>query len=373
MDKSGIKIASLNCEGLHNLRKQKLIQEYCKREKIDVLFLQETHINSQKQATEISKILGGKTFWTFGTNRSRGCAICIFDNFEFTVDKFIKDFEGRLIFVDITIDDRSFRLINIYCPNDDKDRAEFFQNCIQYVNTSRVVIMGGDMNSIFNLRLDKVGGNDRSGLITAPLQRDILNKFDLVDIFRKKHPKKVITTYHGPNNISSRLDRFYISKSVESDVDVCSVLPFCMSDHDMIVINFTDFTNITFGPGYWKMNTSVLSDRAYRTAFIDFFHDNLIDEVTLDWWDFFKDQVKKFTIEYCKKKDGIRRSVYSGLSSEYENLVIAENINPGQYTEQLVVLKKKILDFENSLMDGVKIRSKIGHLENNEKPTRYFF
>ena len=38
--------------------------------------------------------------------------------------------------------------------------------------------MGGDMNSIFNLQLDKVGGNDRSGLITAPLQRDILKKLN---------------------------------------------------------------------------------------------------------------------------------------------------------------------------------------------------
>ena len=43
-----------------------------------------------------------------------------------------------------------------------------------------------------------------------------------------------------------------------------------MSDHYMIVLDFKNFTHITFGTGYWKMNTSILTDRAYRAAFIDF-------------------------------------------------------------------------------------------------------
>ena len=373
MDSTGLKIASLNCEGLHDRRKQVLVRDYCRAENINVLFLQETHINSEKLATDISTLFQCKIFWTFGTNRSRGCAICIFDNFDFKVDRFFRDFEGRLLYVDLTVGERFFRLLNVYCHNDDKDRAEFFQHCIQYLSTNKVIIFGGDMNSILNMQLDKVGGNDRSGLITAPIQRDILKNFDLVDIFRKKHPRKVITTYHGPNNISSRLDRFYISKSVESDVDVCSVIPFCMSDHDLIVIEFKNFTNVTFGRGYWKMNTSIFSDRAYRQAFREFCDQNIIEDVSLNWWDFFKEEVKKFTIKYCKQKSKIRRAVYQELRQEYEQISVSENVHPGQYTEQLLVLKKKILDFENSLLDGAKIRSKVNILENNEKPSRYFF
>ena len=368
-----LNFCSLNCEGLHNRQKQVLVRNYCKDKKIDILFLQETHINSKQLTSEITKIFDCQTFWTFGTNRSKGCAIFIFNNNDITVDRHYHDFDGRLLFVDVTLDDRCFRLINVYCPNDDKDRAEFLQNSIQYLSTNKTVIWGGDFNSIFNLSLDKVGGNDRSGVITAPLQRDILDKFDLVDIFRKKNPKKVITTYHGPNDISTRLDRFYISKSVECDIVETTVLPFCMSDHDMIMISFKDFSNVNFGKGYWKMNTSVLNDRTFRFEFTAFFHARIVDDITIEWWDMFKENIKQFIIDYCKRKSRVKRSVYNQLSAEYRQLVISENLDPGQYTEQLIVLKKKIFDFENSMYEGAKIRSKANVLDCNEKPSRYFF
>ena len=90
------------------------------------------------------------------------------------------------------------------------------------------------------------------------------------------------------------------------------------------------------GKSYWKFNTSVLSDRALRLESLAFCHSYIVGDITLEWLDCFQEKIKLF-IGYCKRKSKINRAVFKRLCYEYKELVIAENIDPGNYTEQLIV------------------------------------
>ena len=50
-----LKIASLNCNGLRSSKKQDLIRDFATRNKIDILFLQETFVDNFKLAKSIEQ------------------------------------------------------------------------------------------------------------------------------------------------------------------------------------------------------------------------------------------------------------------------------------------------------------------------------
>jgi hypothetical protein len=70
------------------------------------------------------------------------------------IDGLINHSHGRFQFVDVNIDDIIYRLINIYAPNDDRDRCEFFEDVYPYVMTTNNKIFGGDFNCIGNPKID---------------------------------------------------------------------------------------------------------------------------------------------------------------------------------------------------------------------------
>lgn len=80
-------------------------------------------------------------------------------------------------------------------------------------------------------------------------------------------------------------------------------------------------TGITFGPGYWKFNNSLLQDKAFVELFTKYWVE-LIDgfDMDLDLWDHFKEQIKNFAIHYCKKKALLKRILLKHLEKSYHRL-----------------------------------------------------
>ena len=74
------------------------------------------------------------------------------------------------------------------------------------------------------------------------------------------------TWRNAVNTVSSRLDRFYVSSSV--DVASCLHSPCYFSDHDCIVLNFYfPDERASVGWGFWKCNVSVLADADFQRDF----------------------------------------------------------------------------------------------------------
>ena len=116
---------------------------------------------------------------------------------------------------------------------------------------------------IKNTLLDRTGGNPNkthtAGFKTLKI---VKNKLNLIDIWRKNNPFQKIFTYHNADNtIHSRLDRFYITKTIKTTK--CQIIPTKISDHDSvsayILVNRTE----PKGPGTWKLNTSILTNKSF--------------------------------------------------------------------------------------------------------------
>ena len=70
------------------------LKEFLFQNKVDILFLQETHVSNLKVVKELENYFDCfKCFWNFGTPFSRGTAIFISYNLNFNVIKYHRDIE----------------------------------------------------------------------------------------------------------------------------------------------------------------------------------------------------------------------------------------------------------------------------------------
>ena len=83
--------------------------------------------------------------------------MCIFFNKSFTheIVNYVELIPGRLQAVDIKLDDKLLKVINIYGPNND-DKS-LFEQLLQYIidNEDSDFIIGGDFNTVLNTDKDK--------------------------------------------------------------------------------------------------------------------------------------------------------------------------------------------------------------------------
>jgi hypothetical protein len=168
--------------------------------------------------------------------------------------------------------------------------------------TTNNKIFGGDFNCIGNSKIDKIGDNINRGKIGLVNLRNIINDFELFDVYRLLKPNDVNVTWHSKST-SCRLDRLYFSKCIKPFIKNCYNVPFSFSDHDSVIVSFTNDNAIKKGKGYWKFNSSISNDnvfaKIFREWFIDF-SDGL--DMCSEVWDYFKGNIKTFCIKYCKEK-----------------------------------------------------------------------
>ena len=124
-----------------------------------------------------------------------------------------------------------------------------------------------DFNFVTDDNTDKRGGTKSYDEFGSENLKTIYNDFNLLDSFRYKHNNKLINSLR---TIAIRLDHFYISRVICKDpVQVSHVVPHIIMDHDMIniVIKLLKDEMKETGPGLWKCNVSVLSDKYFQDDF----------------------------------------------------------------------------------------------------------
>ena len=79
---------------------------YINKFKLDILLLQETHVDNLRLGKQIEQKLGGKIFWSLTIPDSKGVGIFVNNNFNVEIIKFHYDIEGRLVYLDFDRDDQ---------------------------------------------------------------------------------------------------------------------------------------------------------------------------------------------------------------------------------------------------------------------------
>ena len=189
------KFISLNTRGIGNYRKRRTIFTWLRKQKPDVVFLQETH---STQGNEVSwqREWGATLICPHGANNARGVAILIRNNFDCVIKESVIDTNGRFIILKVLLSGEPTLLVNIYGPNRDNELRSY--TCSQ----------------------------------SNPL-------------------------------IFSRLDYWLISNSLSDNVCHVDMISAIKTDHSAIVIELQDVEDKVKGPGFWKLNCSLLNDKEY--------------------------------------------------------------------------------------------------------------
>ena len=116
-----LKIASININGFRSNHKRILVEQFVSQNKIDILLLQETHVDNVRLANQIEGTLRAeKGIWNFGTSNSYGDAILFF-NSNICIENYHLDFFGRIIRLDFSYSGfENLRIVNTYLPHEPK-------------------------------------------------------------------------------------------------------------------------------------------------------------------------------------------------------------------------------------------------------------
>ena len=271
MSVTACKLLSLNVRGISNFKKRKTIFTWCRKQKADFIFLQETHSKIYSEKCWRNE-WGGEIIMAHGSSNSRGVAILIKKDVDCTIHSKILDPSGQFVIIKIEIEDKMYVLINIYALNRDASIVSFFNNLLATLQKNNVdeednIIMGGDFNCPLNptICIDKKGGflNPRKAVISTI--SNLQEELDLVDIWRVKNPeKKSFTWSQNSLMIFCRLDYWLISNALHDLVKITAdIIPAIRTDHSAIILEVVNTLTDVKGPDVWKMNCSLLDDEEY--------------------------------------------------------------------------------------------------------------
>ena len=114
---------------------------------------------------------------------------------------------------------------------------------------------------VFDVSKDKKGGVATTHLKSKDEVEAIREDFELADIWRVLNLEATRFTWTRENlEIQCRLDFFLISLSLCPEITEADIVPGYRTDHSMITFRINTARNPR-GPGYWKLNTHLLTEK----------------------------------------------------------------------------------------------------------------
>ena len=177
-----------------------------------------------------------------GKDKSSSIAILFMKNTQFEVNKISEDENGRFLLVNGTKNDKNVTLCNIYAPSGPqnlKERKLFFENLKDSISDfqpdNSKLILGGDFNCVTDVDLDRSRTVSKTDSSVNKL-KNILNNFQLKDIWRHHNPDKKEFTFYSNVGTGSRLDKFYLTKDLTPNVIESNIQNFA---HTVIMTKLT--------------------------------------------------------------------------------------------------------------------------------------
>uniref|UniRef100_A0A3Q2WJ08 Endonuclease/exonuclease/phosphatase domain-containing protein n=1 Tax=Haplochromis burtoni TaxID=8153 RepID=A0A3Q2WJ08_HAPBU len=191
-----LKIISLNVKRLNNVVKRQKIISFLKKEKHKLV-----------------------------------AAILIHRNLPLTIEKVIKDKEGRYILISGFLFRESVFIGCVYGPN--SEDVSFFPNLLTHVSAiaSPYLVLGGDFNCVPDPRVDK---SPPGGELSPKSIRliEFCSDLEICDSWRVAHPTDRDFTFFSCHHQSfSRIDLLLSSRTVLDRMEECSIRSCPLSDY----------------------------------------------------------------------------------------------------------------------------------------------
>ena len=121
-----VSVLSQNARGIRTLEKRKAIFSLLLNSVTDICFLQESY-STQEVENIWRKQWKGNMFFSHGSSHSRGVLVLVRDNLDFQLRSIKVDSQGRYVFLEVSIQDSPYFLLNIYAPNKCSEQCTFWK------------------------------------------------------------------------------------------------------------------------------------------------------------------------------------------------------------------------------------------------------
>ena len=373
-------IVTFNVRGLRGKEKRVSIFEHLKiKGKNGIFLLQETHFEDNDKKT-LQHEWGTKDFYLCNGGRNcRGTAIFI-SNLRFKELFYFSDNIGRLQILSLELldDCKKILVVNIYNENDENSQVLFLEKLYKKLHEipdlqEHEIIIGGDWNCFLNRDLDCRFGNPCTKIRTIAEISKIKSKFDLIDIFRVKHPILNRYTWCRPSPFTlRRLDYFLISNTLLDHVEISDILQHHLSDHRPVRVRFVPLNPLPRGAGIWKFNSTLLKDPEFMAKAKTFLEKVINDYQNLDpkaLLELIKYKFKCFAREISLENAKNYRKEEKELTEKIKNF---EDRALESEAEEYKMTKMQLENIIEIRIKGQILRSKANFYEYGERSSKFF-
>ena len=369
---NGLNVFSLNVRGLRDKKKRRTYFSTFKKNKYDIICLQETHITESVKDEWMREWKDGFVYHT-GTPNSLGQVTLFSKN----IDTYtVIESNQRFLATIVKIKGKQSVIINVYAPNGNNEKEHFFASLrekLKDINFDEIILCG-DFNCVINNDLDIITG-EKHNLETVRTFNDMMDSTNIFDAWRLFHPNEKEFSWSTKSPfIARRLDYIFVCENIFDMITECSLVSMPFSDHRGCFIHIKE-SEITRGRGYWKFNNSLLSDHNYVNEINTFIeqYEGEYEDPQIDY-EILKIKIKEMTIAYSKEKSINRKQECAALYTELNDIDNYLSINPHDANAQAKKehLKLKLELIEINKAKGAQIRSRIKFVEDWEKNNKFF-
>ena len=368
-----ITCALWNCSGFlpSSSAKEKLdFIRCCNNKNFDILILVETH---HKTLDEISSLLhtyasGREIIHTAAREGDHYAGIAVLINTRLELIEHTELIPGRLLNFKIKGVQRVYNITAMYGYTSSKaSQIKITQTTellrLHHKHSDNNIILG-DFNFVENdidrTNSSRSGKNQMDRALSKPW-KEFAEVLGISDPFRVRNPNRRTYSYiHTKDNSKSRIDRIYVNDENVNEIMSYKHVPsiYCKAHK---VVSFSAKEECERGPGFWKMNTSILRDRAHKTLV----ETTVSDVVSLgindpiERWLVFKETIAIDTRAYCAKKRNIERSIRTVCEKNIEILEQNPTLSQNQkLNERHEFYMSKLSDWHRKEINGYQTRIK---------------
>lgn len=356
-----IRVATFNVRGLKMAERRTAVFLSVRNLKYDVLFLQECHLENERDVESFStEWTLGPSFWGVGNVKADGVGI-IFFSWELMVEASGVIVPGRVIFVDARWRGVALRFINVYGPSKREEREGFLENFFPLLYTNRLVVLGGD----FNMSLEKSSGGELAGVIKS---------FGLQDSGQAIGGEGLGYTWWNSRQEATRLDYVFFSKSVKVR-SYTRQLMWC-SDHCLVGAG-AEVEAGHRGRGKWRMNVTYLQDptfcKVFRALYAGWCNLKGFYPSHSDWWEGIKERIRFFCRAWGVTLGKVKWSQVRKWTKELQVLCSQNLLSTVRGWKKAKVLQDALNEHYRGEARTFCIQSGVRQRMLDERPTKFFF
>ena len=291
---------------------------------------------------------------------------------------------GRISKIKIKLYSSTFHIYCVYLTSGtDADDIEakinqmniLRRNILANVNPTEKIILAGDFN-ILEDPIDTANPQNFKRLADRDVFLAMKQELAIKDAFRSSNPdKKHYTRIEGGS--ATRLDRIYISNTVNSTLYKTDFIDTVFSDHcSSPTLSLRAEKIVRWGKSRWQLNESLLTNenlKSFEEFWLEWKKKKLLYHDALSWWDIGKRKIRSFFIHKGSLKKKRQLNETKRLSEELNSIHEQIDLSTQEKKNRIAQIKFQLKNLADYKTTGQRIRSRVTKIDDEEENHTDFF